>query len=296
MRRCCGGCSRYFSASCRRLCIGSNTHSNFNALGNSFQRIDRKQPAIVHPKGGGYSKDDGGNPRPVIIECRTNSGDKPKNPTQHRSHHPKGRHKAINKTLYSLRIGKIVDLCQERLQNRNGPVLHESPHLAPSSGHSLELGINFISRRKHSILHNVRRDLTFCGHRTNLTNGNIQIICNGLDHIGGLFKHAVQFFTTKNTGSHGLCKLKGCGFYTRRTRTGNDKLLVQGFSEGDQFIIAGKGISGHQSHLGNRLCRGQIGRSGTLGGSHDLLFKISHTSAIIHNHTQPGLVACHGVR
>ena len=40
----------------------------------------------------------------------------------------------------------------------------------------------------------------------------------------------------------------------------------------------------------------KIGRSGTLGGSHDFLFQFSHGTAIIHNQIQPGLGACQGVR
>ena len=152
-------------------------------------------------------------------------------------------------------VCKPVDSVQKGLKHLKGDIPGLRENLSPSHGHGFKLCVNIISRRKHGVLDNIGGDLPFRSHCSDLSNGNIQIIGNRLNHIGSLFKNAVQFLTAQDTGSHGLCKLKCCGFSTRRICTGNNKLFIQGFREGNQFIIVGKGITGHQAHLRNGFSR-----------------------------------------
>ena len=163
--------------------------------------------------------------------------------------------------------------------------------MAPSHGHGFKLCVNIIRRHQQRIFHNIRRDLAFSGQGSDFADGFTQIICNGLNDGLGVLKDAVQFLATKDTGSHCLCKLKGCGFNLLCTGSDIHKRLVQGFREGNQFIIVGEGITGHQAHLGNGLGCGQVRSPRPLGGSHDLLFQFGHGTAIIHDQVQPGLGA-----
>ena len=79
--------------------------------------------------------------------------------------------------------------------------------------------------------------------------------------------------------------------------TANNKLLVHLLHEGNDLIhIATEGVTGVQAKFRNGGSGIKVNGSGTLGGSHDLLFQHIHGTAIIHQQIQPGLGACQFIR
>ena len=171
--------------------------------------------------------------------------------------------------------------------------------MAPSLGHTIEFFFNIISRRKHGVLDNIGADLPFRSHCSDLTNGNIQIISNILNNAGGIFKNAVQFLTTKNAGSHGLCKLKhGSRLFLGACSTIHEGFIDQ-FGKHDHFIHVPKGILGVHAQLGNSGGGVHVIRTGTLCRSHYLCLQFFKAPAIIkihHGIVQPGIGACKLVR
>ncbi len=63
----------------------------------------------------------------------------------------------------------------------------------------------------------------------------------------------------------------------------DDKLLIDLFHKGDEFIIAGKGRPGVGPHAGNGAGSVQVGRTGALGGGHDFGLQGLHAAAIVHS-------------
>ena len=191
----------------------------------------------------------------------------------------------------------MVDFGQDRGKHRKGLILHINPNLRPSLGHGIELCVGFVRHSKHGVLHHFSRYLAFLCNRLNGTFRNPHILFNGSCDTRRTVQNRVQFFTTKRTRRHCLCKLDhGVALLLGRS-TANNKLFVHLFHEGNDLIhIATEGVTGVQAKFRNGGSGVKISGSGTLGGSHDLLFQGFNGTAIIHKQIQSGFGACQFIR
>ena len=191
----------------------------------------------------------------------------------------------------------MVDFGQDRGKHRKGLILHINPNLRPSLGHGIELCVGFVRHSKHGVLHHFSRYLAFLCNRLNGTFRNPHILFNGSCDTRRTVQNRIQFFTTKRTRRHCLCKLDhGVALLLGRS-TANNKLFVHLFHEGNDLIhIATEGVTGVQAKFRNGGSGVKISGSGTLGGSHDLLFQGFNGTAIIHKQIQSGFGACQFIR
>ena len=241
-----------------------------------------------------HTQNDWRNPTPIINNPRSAVDQQIKNPRGNRSNGGKAIDNTIGHGFKLGTVGNLVQLVQDRGKDGKGLILHGSPDLAPSLGHTIEFFFNIISRRKHGVFDNIGGDLSFRSHCSDLSNGNIQIISNALNNAGGIFKNAVQFLTTQNTGSHCLCKLKHGSRLFLGACAAIHELFVDQLGKHDHFIHVSKGILGVHAQLGNSGGGVHVIRTGTLCRSHYLLLQFVKAPAIIkihHGIVQPGVGA-----
>nr|DAZ23479.1 MAG TPA: hypothetical protein [Caudoviricetes sp.] len=293
-----GGCRRF-----RKGGTGLNSRSGGGNCGkavcNGLNGVIGDHGSVKNHISASHTQNDWRNPTPIINNPRSAVDQQIKNPCGNRSNGGKAIDNTIGHGFKLGAVGDLVQLVQDRGEDGKGLILHGSPDLAPSLGHTIEFFFNIISRRKHGVLDNIGADLPFRSHCSDLTNGNIQIISNILNNAGGIFKNAVQFLTTKNTGSHGLCKLKhGSRLFLGACSTIHEGFIDQ-FGKHDHFIHVPKGVLGVHAQLGNSGGGVHVIRTGTLCRSHYLCLQFFKAPAIIkihHGIVQPGIGACKLVR
>ena len=264
---------------------------------NRHNGISNQHDTVIDQHSGHNAHDNRLNPTPIINDHGSNGNQN----IQHRRSNIGNPGKAIDQGRGHLlelgTIGNLIDFGQDRGEHGKGLILHPGPNLRPSLGHGIELCVGFVRHSKHGVLHHFSRYLAFLCNRLDGTFRNAHIFFNGSCDTRRTVQNRVQFFTTKRTRRHCLCKLDhGVALLLGRS-TANNKLFVHLFHEGNDLIhIATEGVTGVQAKFRNGGSGVKISGSGTLGGSHDLLFQGFNGTAIIHKQSQSGFGACQFIR
>ena len=271
-----------------------------NGLGrclNAHNGICHQRHTVINQHSGHNTHDDRLNPTPIINDHRSNGNQN----IQHRRSHICNPRKPIDQGCGDLlelgAVSNLVDLGQDRGKHGKGFIFHPGPNLRPSLGHGIELCVGFIRHSKHGVLHHFSRYLAFLCNRLDGTFRNPHILFNSSCDTRCTVQNGVQFFTTKRTRRHCLCKLDhGVALLLGRSAA-NNKLLVHLLHESNDLIhVTVEGVTGVQAKFRNGGSGIKVNGSGTLGGSHDLLFQHIHGTAIIHQQIQSGFGACQFIR
>ena len=189
----------------------------------------------------------------------------------------------------------LADQGQNGRERFQGDILRDCPHLGKGHRHSRELRVDFVGGRQHGIFHDRRSDLAFGGHFPDFPDRDTQVVGDRLNDGRGLFEDAVQFFTAKDAGRHGLGQLQHSRVDTGGRCSGNRELFVDQFGKGDQFFVAGKGVAGHYAHFSHSVGRGGVGRAGPVGGLHDHILKFGRSLKAVVHQVQPRAGGGHAV-
>ena len=96
---------------CRRHNSLGNGHNPGNSRRSKFSTLYQKQPPIVHAKGGGYTKDNGGQPRPVIHHHRSHIDHQVKDHICNSGNSGQPINNAICNFSHQFTVCQFIDLC-----------------------------------------------------------------------------------------------------------------------------------------------------------------------------------------